>query len=461
MDIKLHNTLTGTTEVFQPLQSGAVSMYHCGPTVYDRAHVGNLRSYVFADTLRRVCEYNGYKVHQVINITDVGHLSSDADDGEDKMTKALNRLGKPLSLAAMREVGTTYFEAFKNDLGALNIEPPQEFPRATDTIDDDVNIIKILVDKGYAYRTTDGLYFDIAKFPAYGKLGGIKLSEQRDGARVQINAEKRQPADFALWKLHPTLGWDSPWGKGFPGWHIECSAMSRKYLGQPFDIHTGGIDHIPTHHNNEIAQSEAAFGMPLARYWLHNAFITMPNGKMAKSLGNSLTLSALADMSISPLAFRYWLLTAHYRSPVQMSLEAIRAAQQALIRLLAVASERSAAGGQIHSAYRQKFLSAVNDDLNLPQAVAILWELIKDRQVSDADTYATMLDFDRVLGLDLAHMPRIAAEDIPLEIKALADARQEARLSKDWTKADALRLEIESRGFNVKDTAEGYDVRPR
>ena len=388
MDIKIWNTLTRRKEVFEPIHPGQVGMYHCGPTVYDDAHIGNLRAYVFADILRRVFEYNKYAVHQVINITDVGHLISDADDGEDKMTKTLKRLGKPLTLAAMAEVADIYFERFVTDLERLNIEKPQELPKASRHIDDDIALIKLIEENGFTYQTSRGICFDVSKFPAYGKLANLKLDELKAGARVALDPEKKSPADFWLWKFDPKLGWDSPWGKGFPGWHIECSAMSVKYLGQPFDIHTGGIDHIPVHHTNEIAQSEAACGRPLADYWMHSAFITLNHDKMSKSSGNFLTLQQLIDQAVSPLAYRYWLLTAHYRSPIDFNLEAIKAAQNALIRLMTIVSTYPD-GGEADSSYLTRFQTLINDDLDMPQAVALAWALIKDSGVSEAAKKAT------------------------------------------------------------------------
>jgi cysteinyl-tRNA synthetase len=458
MEIKLYNTLSRRKEAFKPLNKGAVSMYHCGPTVYDFAHIGNLRAYVFSDMLRRAFEYNSYSVHQVMNITDVGHLVSDADDGEDKMTKALKRENKPLTLEAMNEVARFYSDRFIDDLKSLNIELPKEFPRASEHIKEDIDLIAELVKKGFAYKTSDGMYFDVSKFPSYGKLGGIRLADQKEGSRLAINPEKHNPADFTLWKFDPKIGWESPWGKGFPGWHIECSAMSRKYLGQPFDIHTGGIDHIPVHHNNEIAQSEAAYDKPLADYWMHSAFLTVNNAKMAKSEGGFLKLSTLLDESISPLGYRYWLLTAHYRSPVNFSFEAVRAAQTALIRLLQLIGSYPE-GGSVSVDYQKRFNESINDDLNIPQAVALAWELIKDSNVNDADKRATLIDFDRVFGLKFESAPRVEEEEIPEEVKVLAEAREEARQAKDWKKADALRKEIEARGFAVKDETGGFKLR--
>jgi cysteinyl-tRNA synthetase len=473
-DIQLYNTLSKKKEVFKPLKKGVVGMYHCGPTVYDRAHIGNLRSYVFADTLRRMFEYNGYKADQVINITDVGHLTSDADQGDDKMTKALIRENMPLTLAAMHDVGTKYFQAFVEDLKNLNIELPRAFPRASDTIQDDIEFIKKLESKGFTYITSDGVYFDTSKFKGYGKLGGNEAESETDvKGRINQNSEKKDFRDFAVWKLSKKenvgeastapLGWDSPWGKGFPGWHIECSVMSRNELGQPFDIHTGGIDHIPVHHNNEIAQSEAAFGEPLANYWMHNAFITIKKAKMAKSEGNFITLSSLEEEQISPLAYRYWLLTGHYRSPLNFTQTAVQSAQKALIRLLATLSGYPE-GGIIIEAYKQRFQAFINDDLDIPQALALIWDLIKDPAYPPENKRATVIDFDCVLGLNIAAVPYMngleeaAVEDAPLEITVLAEARLEARRAKDWAKADALRSEIQERGFDVVDTDNGFKI---
>jgi cysteinyl-tRNA synthetase len=476
MDVTLYNTLSKQKEIFKPLKKGVVGMYHCGPTVYDRAHIGNLRSYVFADTLRRMFEYNGYSVNQVINITDVGHLASDADQGDDKMTKALMRENMPLTLGAMHDVGTKYFQAFVEDLKELNIELPQAFPRASETIQDDIDFVKKLEDKGYTYITSDGVYFDTSKFKGYGKLGGAVTEKEeiaKAKARIAGNTEKKNLRDFAIWKLSANhdvgqestapLGWDSPWGKGFPGWHIECSVMSRNELGQPFDIHTGGIDHIPVHHNNEIAQSEAAFDHPLANYWMHNAFITIKNAKMAKSEGNFITLSTLEEEHISPLAYRYWLLTGHYRSPINFTYTAVQSAQKALIRLLATVSGFSD-GGVVIQAYKQRFQALINDDLDMPQAVALVWDLIKDPAYPSENKRATIIDFDRVLGLNIAAVPHMGGHDmltaaeVPVEITVLAEARLEARKEKDWAKADALRSEIQERGFDVVDTDDGFSI---
>ena len=458
MEIKLYNTLSKKIEIFKPLKEGAVSMYSCGPTVYDRIHIGNFRAAIFSDTLKRMFEYNGYKVKHIVNITDIGHLVSDGDDGEDKMTKALKRENMPLTLESMYKLATTYSEQYMDDLKNLNVELPEKFPRASDHITEDVDLIRRLETKGFTYKTSDGIYFDTKKIPSYGKLGNISVDNQMSEARITINSEKNNPTDFVLWKFDNKIGWESPWGKGFPGWHIECSAMSTKYLGQPFDIHTGAIDLIPIHHNNEIAQSEAAFDKKLANYWMHNEFLNIDNKKMSKSAGNYTTIQTLKNETISPLSYRYWLLTAQYRSPIDFTYSAVRAAQNALIRLISTLSGYPE-DGAIIPAYNERFLAYINDDLDLPKAVALSWDLLKDDKYSDADKRATILDFDRIFGLNLDAVRNIEEEKIPAEVTALAEARKEARKNKEWKKADALRKEIESRGFTVMDTEAGFGIK--
>lgn len=445
-------------------------MYNCGPTVYDYAHIGNLRSYVFADVLRRMFEYNGYAVNQVINITDIGHLSGDGDDGDDKMTKALKREGKPLTLEAMREVANYYFEKFKEDLVSLNIELPEKFPFASDHIQEDIDLVSKLGEKGFTYNTSDGIYFDTNKFPTYGKLGNIKQADE-DHSRIGVNPEKHNPRDFAVWKFNSELGYEAPFGKGFPGWHIECSAMSQKYLGQPFDIHTGGIDHVPVHHNNEIAQSEAAYDKPLANVWMHNAFLNVDSGKMAKSEGNFITLNTLKEKGIDPLAYRYLLLTAHYSSPINFSWEALEAAETTLKRLRRFLSNKPTTDNHLDQERineilfnnRKNFNKYINDDLDIPFALTFLW--------GDEDEYGLggivrgvlpweekrkiILEFDRVLGLELN---RVEKMEIPEEVQKLIDERDKAREEKDFAKSDELRKEIESHGFEVMDTPEGTKI---
>ncbi len=459
--LRLFNTLGRKLEEFTPLNPPTVGMYNCGPTVYDRAHIGNLRTYVFSDTLRRVLERNGYRVNQVMNITDVGHLTSDADSGEDKMTKGLKREGLPLSLSGMHDLATKYTEAFLEDIALLNILRPEELPRASEHIEAQINLIKALEENGYTYATSDGLYFDTTKNKEYGKLGG--LSDQTE-ARVEENTEKKNPRDFALWKFsakggsasggNSELGWESPWGKGFPGWHIECSAMSMQYLGETFDIHTGGIDHIPTHHNNEIAQSECATGKLFAKYWLHGAFLNIDSEKIAKSAGNALTLSTLIERSIDPLAYRYWLLMAHYRSQVNFTWEALEDAARGYKKLCERVIELPN-GGDVDLAYKAKFDEALNEDLGTPAALALLWELLKDDSISDKNKKATALDFDQALGLSLGVGKDLV---IPEDVAALLHRRELAREAKHWDNADNLRKEIEAKGFFVKDTPQGQKI---
>lgn len=473
MEIYLHNTLSGKKEEFKPLKEGEVSMYNCGPTVYNYAHIGNLRSYVFADTIRRVFEYNGYKVNQVINVTDIGHLSSDADDGEDKMTKALKREGKPLTLNAMREVADFYFEKFKDDLKSLNIEMPEHFPFASDHIKEDIELVQKLEKGGFTYKTSDGIYFDIKKYPEYGKLGNVKqIIEKADEteSRIGLNPEKRNPQDFAIWKFNDELGYEAPFGKGFPGWHIECSAMSVKYLGPEFDIHTGGIDHIPVHHNNEIAQSVCA-GDPYARYWMHNAHLNITTetgeGKMAKSGDNFITLQSLKDKKIDPLALRYVFLGARYSSPLQFSWETLEGAETALKKLrkikLDLNDKVKNSGGPIHLdeptkivvSYKDKFLELINNDLDTPQAIALMWEVTKNTELSELELRHLLWNFDKVLGLQL---DKIVTFEIPNEVQELIKERDIARANKDFAKSDELRNEIEKLGFEVKDTSDGTVV---
>lgn len=447
--IFLQNTLTGKKEEFIPLKSGEVTMYNCGPTVYNFVHIGNLRSYVFADTLRRVFEYNGLKVKQVINVTDIGHLSSDADDGEDKMTNALKREGKPLTLEAMREVANFYFEKFKEDIDSLNIEKPEHFPFASDNINEDIELVSKLDRGGFTYKTSDGIYFDIKKFPEYGKLGNIKISNETE-SRIGINTEKRNQQDFAVWKFNTELGYDAPFGKGFPGWHIECSAMSVKYLGPEFDIHTGGIDHIPVHHNNEIAQSVCA-GDPYARYWLHNAHLNLGEEKMAKSGNNFITLNTLKDKNIDSIALRYVYLGARYSTPLSFNWDSLEGAEIALNRLREKLSSIED-GGKVTQTNFKEF---INDDLDTPKALALLWDVLKDEKISDIDKKATILDFDKVLGLKLNEYKQI---EIPKEVLELVKERDMARENKNFVKSDELRSKIEALGFKVRDTNEGTEI---
>lgn len=461
------NTLGRTKEEFKPLSGKVVKMYTCGPTVYDYAHIGNFRAYVFADTVRRVLEYNGYKVKQVMNITDFGHLTSDEDEGEDKMTLALKREGKELTLSNMKALGEKYAEAFFEDMKRLNIEMPFLFPRASDHIKEQVAYIETLLDKGYAYETKNGVYFDVAKFRRYGALGGSASSEH---SRIGVNPEKHDARDFSLWKKDKEAGWESPWGRGFPGWHIECTAMATKYLGKSFDIHTGGVDHISVHHNNEIAQAEAATGRPYVRYWLHGEFITIEGKRIGKSEGNAIRLYQLQERGFSPLAYRYLLLGSHYRQVMNFTWEALEAAQTALHRALRMFADfpNKNKHGSIVPAYRERFRSAVNDDLNTPEALAILWELLKDASVSPEDKRSTVLDFDAVLGIgfggsthrgEIEKLSVLKNKDLPDDVAALLREREELRKNKDFKSADILREEILTKGFSIEDGADGPLVR--
>jgi cysteinyl-tRNA synthetase len=459
--LKLHNTLTGKTEEFISIEPNKVGMYNCGPTVYNHAHIGNLRAYVFADILRRTLELEGLAVKQVINITDVGHLTSDADSGDDKMTKALIREGKPLTRGAMREVAYRYFEYFKEDLIKLNIKAPSEFPFASDNITEDIEMIEMLFEKGIAYKTSDGVYFDIAKFPAYGKLGNIKQEEESEAvARVEANPEKKNYRDFALWKFDEK-GWETPFGTGFPGWHIECSAMAKKYLGDTFDIHTGGIDHIPTHHNNEIAQSESANEKPLARFWLHSAHVQIDGSKMAKSEENFITLNTLVEKGFLPLSYRYWLLQARYSTQVNFTWDALLSAQIGYMNLIKQVQSFEK-GGEIDESYRNQFIDSIEDDLNTSFAIALIWILLKDNEVPEKNKRATVVMFDAVLGLNLEHavIPEIHidASSLPVEIRELIDTRETARRNKDFMKSDELRNELKEKGYMVEDKPEGPQI---
>ncbi|MBX4199956.1 cysteine--tRNA ligase [Candidatus Parcubacteria bacterium] len=460
--MRFHNTLTRKIEDFVPLDK-VVQLYHCGPTVYNYAHIGNLRSYVFADVLRRTLEYSGLEVKQVINITDIGHLTSDADSGDDKMVKGLKRENLPLTLDGLKQLADKFEAAFKEDLKHLNIETPHHFPRATEYLKDEIELVKILEEKGFGYKLSDGIYFDTLRLKDYGKLGGLTPLDESQ-ARVGIEG-KRSSRDFVLWKLShdDRLGFESPWGKGFPGWHIECSAMSRTLLGQPFDIHTGGIDHIPVHHNNEIAQSEAAFDKPLAHYWLHNEFITVSSEKMAKSEDNFITLSTLIDKNISPLAYRYFLLQSHYRTPTSFTWESLEAAENAYKRLMLIMrllnQQAPSDPGKVSEKYKQMFTEAIENDLNTPEALAVVWKMSRSAgdDISYADTRATLLDFDRVLGLKLnEYVPEV--KEIPKEVMILLDERAEARRSKDFKKSDEIRDKIRRLGFEVNDTHKGQEI---
>ncbi len=463
LPIQLYNTSGGQKEIFQAQNDGVVLMYSCGPTVYDYAHIGNLRSYVFSDILKRTLQFHGYAVSHTINFTDFGHLTDDGDAGEDKMMKGLKREGLPVTLEAMRDLSDRYIRAFTEDFAALRIIPPTTWARASEYIPEQIKLIATLQEAGYTYETSDGVYFDISKFPAYGKLGNINLSELKSGARVEINTEKRQAADFAVWKKG-TLGWDSRWGKGFPGWHIECSAMAMATLSETIDIHTGGIDHIPVHHNAEIAQCECATGKTFARYWLHNAFLSINNTKVSKSLGNTFTLRQLFEQGFTGEDYRYWLLTAHYRSPVNFSWEALAAAKQALFRLRRlVYEEYQQVDGVPETNYVAQLRSHLANDLDTPAVIALLWQITKDTNLDNPTKCATIKVFDSILDVGLSAtkaegqeaLGTVTADEIPSAIQTLLDKREAARIANNWFEADTLREAIKIKGYNLEDTPHG------
>jgi cysteinyl-tRNA synthetase len=456
--ILLTNTLSGTKEVFIPQKARQVLMYSCGPTVYGPAHIGNLRPYVFADTLARMLSAAGYHVRRVINITDVGHLTSDADEGEDKMSVGARREG-----LSPEEIADRYAKRFIDDLGDLNIDTEQiRFPRATEYIREQIALAKTLEEKGFAYQIPDGLYFDTARFSGYGKLGNLSGVELKDGARVAPVAGKRHAADFALWrcaKPGDLQQWDSPWCRGNPGWHIECSAMSRALLGEQIDIHTGGEDHIAIHHNDEIAQSEAASGRsPFVRYWLHNAFLTMSGEKASKSLGNVVYLSDLTERGYHPLALRYFFLQAHYRTPLSFSWAALAASSNALERLYRQSAEvREESGGKAApSPIRDDFVARMRDDLATPAALGALWEALRSEEYAPQEKWGLLEDAEAHLGLSLLDPPAgLTPEEIPREVQELAARREAARAKRDFGEADTLRKEIETRGYRVEDGPDG------
>jgi len=450
-EIKLYDTYQRQKRAFIPQEPGKVKVYSCGPTVYYYPHIGNLRAYIFADTLRRMFEFNGYEVTQVINITDVGHLVSDADEGEDKVENRARKENK-----SAWDIANFYTEAFLQNIASLNIEHPTVLCKATEHIADQIDLVRRLEELGYTYKTSDGIYFNTLKFPDYGKMAKLDVKGLISGARVEENPEKKNPTDFALWKFSPKdekrqMEWDSPWGIGFPGWHIECSAMAMKYLGDTLDIHTGGVDHIPVHHTNEIAQSEAATGKQFARYWLHVAFLTVEGGKMSKSLGNIYTLQDIADKGYDPLSFRYLLLTAKYRASLNFTWKSLSAAQEALFSLREAISELEDTQAEPDKDLVEEFRGYINDDLNTPQAIGFLWKML-NLSIPASVKRATIAEFDKALGLDLL---RNKDEEIPGEIKALVEKRESLRKDKKWEEADEIRIEVESKGYSIKDKKDG------
>ncbi|RMD67224.1 cysteine--tRNA ligase [Candidatus Pacearchaeota archaeon] len=463
--LQLYNTLTRRKEPFKPIHDNEARVYTCGPTVYSYQHIGNMRAYIFADTLKRVLLFNGYKVKHVINVTDVGHLTSDADEGEDKIERAARKEKK-----SAKEIAEFYFSVFKQDLRKLNVLEPDVWPKASEHIKEQIELIKKLESKGYTYTTSDGIYFDSSKFKDYGKLARLKPENLKAGKRVALR-EKKHKTDFALWKFSEKPGvrqqeWDpknfgADWPTGFPGWHIECSAMSMKYLGESFDIHTGGEDHIAVHHTNEIAQSEAATGKKFVNYWLHVAFLTFKGKKVSKSTGGLYTISELEEMGYSPLAFRYLCLQTHYRKPLAFSFQNLDSAQHALerARRKVIEEKNSPRDGKDKTqTYLESFANAINDDLNTPLALQVLWQVLDDESFASDTKLALIEKFDLALGLNLssAEEEKVRA---PEEVKQLLEKREELRQKKKFEEADKLREEIKARGFAIEDTPSGPKLR--
>ena len=463
MALKLYNTLTKQKSDFVPLNGNEVRIYSCGPTVYSYAHIGNFRTYVFVDNLRRVLEYNGYVLKHVMNITDVGHLESDADEGEDKMEKAARKEKK-----SPYEIAKFYTDAFFKDMDKLNIERPEIIAKATEHINDMLEFAKEIVNNGYGYETSTAIYFDVSKLDKYPVLSNRNVEDQIAGARVEVDPEKKNPYDFAIWIKAPAthiMKWESPWGLSYPGWHLECSAMSRKYLGEVFDIHTGGVDHIPTHHENEIAQSEGACGKIPAKTWMHVEFLQVDGGKMSKSLGNVYTITQLEEKGIEALAYKLFCYTAHYRTKLNFTFEGAMASQKALNRLRESVIKHLDGNEEIDDEtiqnYKEKFLEAINDDLNIPLAMGTVWEIARNEKKSKKIA-ELLLDFDRVLGLDLKNSKKYIEKqkevEIPEDVLELIEKRNQARKEKNWTLSDEIRDELKLKGYIIKDTKEGATV---
>ncbi len=456
MDIYFYNTLTKKKELFKTIEPQKVKMYSCGPTVYKDATIGNMRTNLFQDTLRRVLEYNGYEVKQVMNITDVGHLVSDGDEGEDKMLKSAREEHK-----TPMEIAEHYTKLFFRDLERLNVETPEVICKATDHIKEMLEMVQKIMERGYAYETSTAIYFDVSKLDEYGVLSGIKLDEQKSGARVEVDPEKKNPYDFALWIKAPEnhlMKWDSPWGPSYPGWHIECSAMSTKYLGEEFDIHTGGIDLIPTHHENEIAQNKGACGKIPAHYWMHGEYLLINGGKMSKSLGNVYLLDDIVKRGYDPLVYRLFNFSCHYKGKLNFTWEGIEAASTALTRLRDGYQKHLTGNAdvpdEVIAEIENKFHQAINDDLNMPLAMSAVWEAVKYQDKSPK--IAKLLEmFDTVLGLKITEKRK---EEIPEEILDLVEQRKIARQDKNWAESDRIRDLITEKGYRVKDTKDGVEV---
>jgi len=464
MDFYIYNTLYRKKEKFVPVQHENVGMYTCGPTVYNYAHIGNLRTYIFEDVLKKSLKYLGYKLNHVMNITDVGHLQSDADEGEDKMELGAKRENK-----TVWEIARFYEDAFFEDCQKLNVERPTVVSRATEHIQEMINLIKILEDKGYTYISNGNVYFEINKFNDYNKLANLSIEELEAGSRVEVDANKKNPLDFVLWFTNSKfknqiMQWDSPWGRGFPGWHIECSAMSIKYLGERIDIHCGGIDHIPVHHTNEIAQSEGALGHKWVNYWMHGEFLVLDGGKMSKSKGDFLTISRIEEEGFNSLDYRYFCLQSRYRKQLIFSFDALQDAKNSYKKLKSKISSIVKSVGNIDrfddtriNSYKKKFAEQISDDLNMPNAFTVLSEVIKDTDLTNKEKYYLIEDFDKVLSLNLLiEDSKESNIDIDEEyVNKLIDERKQARKSRNWTKADEIRDELSKINVEIVDSKEG------
>lgn len=457
MDLKLYNTLSRKKEIFTPIND-TVRIYSCGPTVYSYAHIGNFRAYIFMDTLRRVLKYNGFKLKHAMNITDVGHLESDADEGEDKIAKAARKENKD-----PYEIAEFYTKIFLRDMDRLNIDRPEIICKATDHIQEMIEFVSTIVKNGYGYETSKGIYFDISKLDKYPVLSDRKVDEQIAGARVEVDDEKRNPEDFALWIKAPEkhlMKWESPWGLCYPGWHIECSAMSTKYLGEEFDIHTGGIDHIPTHHENEIAQSKGKCGKIPAKFWMHCNFLNVDGGKMSKSLGNIYTLDTLEENGIDPIAYKLLCFSSHYRNKLNFTFEGAKSANTSLNRLREGYYKHLNGTEEIDNSiineFEERFHEAINDDMNMPVAMSVVWDIIKYPKKSKA-LAKLLVTFDEVLGLNIEKKQEID-NNIPEEILLLVEERKKAREDKDWKLSDEIRDKIKERGYIIKDTKDGIQI---
>ena len=460
MDIYFYNTLTKKKELFKSIEPGKVKIYSCGPTVYKDATIGNMRTNLFQDTLRRVLRYNGYELKHVMNITDVGHLVSDGDEGEDKMLKSAREEHK-----TPMEIAEHYTKLFFRDLERLNIETPEIVCKATEHIKEMLELVEKIMERGYAYETSTAIYFDVSKLDEYGILSGVNLREQKAGARVEVDPEKRNPYDFALWIKAPEnhlMKWDSPWGPSYPGWHIECSAMSTKYLGEEFDIHTGGIDLIPTHHENEIAQSKGACGKIPAHYWMHGEYLLINGGKMSKSLGNVYLMDDIINRGYDPLVYRLFNFSCHYKGKLNFTWDGIEAASVSLNRLREGYQKHlngtDTISEDIINDMENRFHQAINDDLNMPLAMSVVWEAVKYPEKSPK--VAQLLEkFDTVLGIKITEKKE--EQQIPEEILDLVEQRKIARNEKNWAESDRLRNLIIEKGYNIKDTKDGVEIERR